>query len=125
MKKQKYIICLVVVTIFVVLITVVTGFNKKDSAFYSEDIPRQYITGKILSVDENGRSIELRYNEELATVTLNKNLVIIDEDLDEIKLSELMIGETIQCDVRIMVTSEKANSFHDCRQIFVLSGWEE
>ena len=45
---------------------------------------------------------------------------IVDENVKMVDFSKLKTGQTIQCDIRLSVTLEKINSFHDCRQIFIL-----
>lgn len=45
---------------------------------------------------------------------------IIDENVAIVDFSKLQTGQIVQCDVRLSVTLEKINSFHDCRQIFIL-----
>ena len=45
---------------------------------------------------------------------------IVNEDVKMVDFSTLKTGQTIQCDIRLSVTLEKINSFHDCRQIFII-----
>ena len=91
-----------------------------------DDIPRRYITGEITSISEQDEDIELLLeNGERASVTMTVNgkveiYEIVDADVKMADFSKLKIGQTIQCDIRLSVTLEKINSFHDCRQIFIL-----
>ena len=57
------------------------------------------------------------------TMTVNgkvKIYEIVDENVKMVDFSKLKTGQTIQCDIRLSVTLEKINSFHDCSQIFIL-----
>ena len=65
---------------------------------------------------ENGKPVSV-------TMTVTGEVKVYEvasEHVRTVDFSELQIGQTIQCDIRLAVTLEKTNSFHDCRQIFVL-----
>lgn len=119
-KKGIYFLVILLLLFVLSVVAVVVVSCNRGSSYTTDNIPRRYIIGDILAIDEDGKSIELLYGDEHASVTLNKSLVIYDANLKEIKISDLKAGQQIQCDIQLSVTSEKINSFHDCRQIFVL-----
>lgn len=124
MKKAKN-IYLWIVVILIIIISLFFVFQSAQEIYTYEDIPRQYVIGEITSISEKDKSIELMLdNKEPAsvTMTINGKLKIYETAYENVKVvdfSKLEIGQTIQCDIRLSVTLEKINSFHDCRQIFI------
>ena len=124
-SKIKYVALLLAVVFIVVGISVIL-LQTPSNRYSYDDIPRRYITGEITSISEEDEDIELLLeNGEPASVTMTVNgkveiYEIVDADVKMADFSKLKIGQTIQCDVRLSVTLEKINSFHDCRQIFIL-----
>lgn len=126
MKKTKN-IYLWLVVILIIIISLFFVFQSAQETYTYEDIPRQYVIGEITSISEKDRGIELILdNGEPAsvTMTINGKLKIYEiayENVKVVDFSKLEIGQTIQCDIKLSVTLEKINSFHDCRQIFIFS----
>lgn len=124
-SKIKYVALLLAVVFIAVGISVIL-LQTPSNRYSYDDIPRRYITGEITSISEEDEDIELLLeNGEPASVTMTVNgkveiYEIVDADVKMADFSKLKIGQTIQCDVRLSVTLEKINSFHDCRQIFIL-----
>ena len=124
-SKIKYVALLLAVVFIAVGISVIL-LQTPSNRYSYDDIPRRYITGEITSISEEDEDIELLLeNVEPASVTMTVNgkcqiYEIVDADVKMADFSKLKIGQTIQCDVRLSVTLEKINSFHDCRQIFIL-----
>lgn len=123
-NKTKYVYWLLVI-VFIIIAFRLIIFQTTSNRYTNEDIPRQYIIGEITSISKKDRSIELILdNGEPAsvTMTINGKVKVYEstyEDVNIVDFSSLKIGETIQCDIRLSVTLEKTNSFHDCRQIFI------
>ncbi len=124
-RKIKYVAFLLVV-IFITITFSVILLQTPSNRYSYDDIPRKYITGEITSISEQDEYIELLLdNGEPASVTMTVNgkcqiYEIVDADVKMADFSKLKTGQTIQCDIRLSVTLEKINSFHDCRQIFIL-----
>ena len=124
-SKIKYVALLLAVVFIAVGISVIL-LQTPSNRYSYDDIPRRYITGEITSISEEDEDIELLLeNGEPASVTMTVNgkveiYEIVDADVKMADFSKLKIGQTIQCDIRLSVTLEKINSFHDCRQIFIL-----
>ncbi len=124
-SKIKYVALLLAVVFIAVGISVIL-LQTPSNRYSYDDIPRRYITGEITSISEEDEDIELLLeNGEPASVTMTVNgkveiYEIVDADVKMADFSKLKTGQTIQCDVRLSVTLEKINSFHDCRQIFIL-----
>ncbi len=124
-SKIKYVALLLAVVFIAVGISVIL-LQTPSNRYSYDDIPRRYITGEITSISEEDEDIELLLeNGEPASVTMTVNgkveiYEIVDADVKMVDFSTLKTGQTIQCDVRLSVTLEKINSFHDCRQIFIL-----
>ena len=124
-SKIKYVALLLAVVFIAVGISVIL-LQTPSNRYSYDDIPRRYITGEITSISGEDEDIELLLeNGEPASVTMTVNgkcqiYEIVDADVKMADFSKLKIGQTIQCDVRLSVTLEKINSFHDCRQIFIL-----
>ena len=126
-SKIKYVALLLAVVFVTVGISVILLQTPSNRYSYDDiDIPRRYITGEITSISEQDEYIELLLdNGEPASVTMTVNgkcqiYEIVNEDVKMVDFSKLKTGQTIQCDIRLSVTLEKINSFHDCRQIFIL-----
>ena len=124
-SKIKY-VALFLAVIFIAIGISVILLQTPSNRYSYDDIPRRYITGEITSISEQDEYIELLLdNGEPASVTMTVNgnvkiYEIIDENVKMVDFSKLKTGQTIQCDIRLSVTLEKINSFHDCRQIFIL-----
>lgn len=124
-RKIKYVAFLLVV-IFITIAFSVILLQTPSNRYSYDDIPRKYITGEITSISEQDEYIELLLdNGEPASVTMTVNgkvkiYEIVDENVKMVDFSKLKTGQTIQCDIRLSVTLEKINSFHDCSQIFIL-----
>ena len=125
--KRKYVAFLLVVIFITTAISVILLQTPSNRYSYDDiDIPRRYITGEITSISEQDEYIELLLeNGEPASVTMTVNgkvkiYEIVNENVKMVDFSKLKTGQTIQCDIRLSVTLEKINSFHDCRQIFIL-----
>ncbi len=124
-SKIKYVALLLAVVFIAVGISVIL-LQTPSNRYSYDDIPRRYITGEITSISEEDEDIELLLeNGEPASVTMTVNgkveiYEIVDADVKMVDFSTLKTGQTIQCDIRLSVTLEKINSFHDCRQIFIL-----
>ena len=124
-SKIKYVALLLAVVFVTVGISVIL-LQTSSNRYSYDDIPRRYITGEITSISEQDEYIELLLeNGEPASVTMTVNgkcqiYEIVNEDVKMVDFSKLKTGQTIQCDIRLSVTLEKINSFHDCRQIFIL-----
>ena len=124
-SKIKYVALLLAVVFIAVGISVIL-LQTPSNRYSYDDIPRRYITGEITSISEEDEYIELLLeNGEPASVTMTVNgkveiYEIVNEDVKMVDFSTLKTGQTIQCDIRLSVTLEKINSFHDCRQIFIL-----
>ena len=92
-----------------------------------DDIPRRYVIGEITSISPQDGSLELLLEDgKPASVTMTDQgavavYAIADAKVVAVDFAELKTGQTVQCDIRLSVTLEKINSFHDCRQIFILS----
>lgn len=123
-SKIKYATLLLAVIFITIGISVILLQTSSDRYSY-DDIPRRYITGEITSISEQDEHIELLLdNGEPASVTMTVNgkvkiYEIVNENVKMVDFSKLKTGQTIQCDIRLSVTLEKINSFHDCRQIFI------
>ena len=123
--KIKYVSFLLAM-IFIMTVFLLLGLKMTFNRYSYDDIPRQYIIGKITSISERNGDIDLLLdNGESASATMTVNgkvkiYEIVDENVAADDFSKLQIGQTVQCDVRLSVTLEKLNSFHDCRQIFIL-----
>ena len=121
-KYVPFLLAMIFIIIAFLLIVLQTPANR----YAYDDIPRRYIIGEITSVSEQDEYIELLLDNgepASATMTVNgdvKSYEVIDENVKMSDFSKLQIGQTVQCDVRNSVTLEKINSFHDCRQIFIL-----
>lgn len=133
--KIKY-VALLLAAIFITIGISVILLQTPTNRYSYDDIPRRYITGEITSISEQDEYIELLLdNGEPASVTMTVNgkvkiYEIVDENVKMVDFSKLKTGQTIQCDIRLSVTLEKINSFHDCRQIFILpdsqtNDWDE
>lgn len=123
-SKIKYATLLLAVIFITIGISVILLQTSSDRYSY-DDIPRRYITGEITSISEQDEHIELLLdNGEPASVAMTVNgkvkiYEIVNENVKMVDFSKLKTGQTIQCDIRLSVTLEKINSFHDCRQIFI------
>ena len=123
-SKRKYAAFLLIMVFIIIaffLIVLQTGSNR-----YSYDnISRKYLIGKITSISEKDKRIELLLdNRESASVTMTVNgkANIHERTYEKVKIvdfTKLKTGQAIQCDIRLSVTLEKINFFHDCRQIFI------
>ncbi len=124
-SKIKYAAFLLAVILITIGISAILLRMPSDRYSY-DDIPRRYIIGEITSISEQDGQIELLLdNGEPASVTMTVNgkvkiYEIAGEQVKMVDFSKLETGQTIQCDIRLSVTLEKINSFHDCRQIFLL-----
>lgn len=124
-SKIKY-VSLLFVIVFIVALFLLIIFQTTSNRYSYDDIPRKYIIGEITSISEQDEAIELLLdNGEPASAAMTANgkvkiYEIAGENVKMVDFSKLKIGQTIQCDIRNSVTLEKINSFHDCRQIFIL-----
>ncbi|MEG1686697.1 MAG: hypothetical protein RR276_02315 [Angelakisella sp.] len=127
MKNKTKNIYLLLVIILIIIISLFFAFRPAQDSYTYEDIPRQYVIGEIVSISENDYSIELLLDNDkpaFITMTINGTVKVYETTLENVKsvgFSTLKVGQTIQCDIRLGVTLEKINSFHDCRQIFILT----
>lgn len=123
--KMKY-APLLLIPVFILLTVWLAARQKASVPYTYDDIPRQYVIGEITSVSEKDASIELLLdNGEPASVTMTTRgkpqiYEVAGATVKPANFSRLKPGQTIQCDIRLSVTLEKINSFHDCRQIFIL-----
>lgn len=123
--KIKYVPFLLAI-VFIVTVFLLIDLQMTFNRYSCDDIPRSYIIGEITSISESDGDIELLLdNGESASASMRANgrvkiYEIIDENVAIVDFSKLQTGQIVQCDVRLSVTLEKINSFHDCRQIFIL-----
>ena len=121
MKTRIKYVSLLIATVFIIAGFLLIVLQTTSNQYSYDDIPRRYITGEITSISEQDEYIKLLLdNGEPASVTMTVNgkcqiYEIVNEDVKMVDFSKLKTGQTIQCDIRLSVTLEKINSFHDCR----------
>ena len=126
MKNKMNNVPLWLATIFLVIAFLLVALQTVSNSYSYDDIPRRYIIGEITSISEKDGDLELLLeNGQPASVTMTahgkvKIYEVVDEKVKVVDFSELKIGQTVQCDIRLSVTLEKINAFHDCRQLFIL-----